>query len=655
MRNNGPVTNKEVRFNGLDDLVSITDTQGKISYVNDAFITISGYANEELLGSDHNIVRHPDMPPAAFKSLWETVRAGQNWRGMVKNRCKNGDHYWVDAFVSPITQNGKIVGFQSVRSEPTREQVAMAEALYKEMRADPSKCLPEASRFQRLSFASLYTSLSFVILFILFLASIQLDMAQQWPVMAMLVTTAMLFLVQIYWIRGWLFKRIEGVSTTLRRLAMGDLTEHIELTRDDEIGLLIQNSKMIQARYKAVLGRMLEMTQELIVYADKMSGNSYAMQHLMEGQSTHTSQVASAMTEMAATVTEVTESIEHTAKAANEVQNKVREGDTLVENVVMSMTQFIHELEQTIQQITTVSNESQRISQVTESISSIAEQTNLLALNAAIEAARAGEQGRGFAVVADEVRELATRTQKATQDIRSMLDSLKLGITHSAETIEQNSDYAKSALDYVHQSQQNFRDIRVQADSVANMNEQISSAAAQQQQATREMSESVEFISGQSRSTEDKAAELQKLASHLNNQAQALGSTLVGFRLSSTKNHRDFSEIKSAHLAWKTKVRAYLNGDTSALTKEVACSHHACALGKWYDNEGKRKYGDMRSFNALNAPHAQLHSVIKEVLDAYEQGERSTAERLYEKIEPLSHQVVSHIEQLEREINTEIR
>ena len=102
MRNNQPVTQQEVEFDADVRLVSMTDLQGDITFVNQDFVRISGFSEQELLGNHHNLVRHPDMPAAAFADLWHTIRAGNTWRGIVKNRCRNGNHYWVDAYVMPI-------------------------------------------------------------------------------------------------------------------------------------------------------------------------------------------------------------------------------------------------------------------------------------------------------------------------------------------------------------------------------------------------------------------------------------------------------------------------------------------------------------------------------------------------------------------------
>ncbi|SQP13356.1 PAS domain-containing protein [Escherichia coli] len=127
MRQNLPVTGRNLELPKDANILSTTSPQSHITYVNPDFIKISGFTEEELLGQPHNIVRHPDMPPAAFEHMWSTLKSGRSWMGLVKNRCKNGDHYWVSAYVTPIAKNGSIVEYQSVRTKPEPEQVLAAE------------------------------------------------------------------------------------------------------------------------------------------------------------------------------------------------------------------------------------------------------------------------------------------------------------------------------------------------------------------------------------------------------------------------------------------------------------------------------------------------------------------------------------------------
>ena len=123
----------EITFSEHEQLVSTTDTFGTITYANENFCRIAGYSQEELVGQPHNLVRHNDMPKAAFADLWQKLKRGDSWRGLVKNRCKNGDFYWVDAYVTPLYENDEIIGYQSVRCKPTRQQVQAAERLYQEI------------------------------------------------------------------------------------------------------------------------------------------------------------------------------------------------------------------------------------------------------------------------------------------------------------------------------------------------------------------------------------------------------------------------------------------------------------------------------------------------------------------------------------------
>ncbi|UYG00077.1 PAS domain-containing methyl-accepting chemotaxis protein [Halomonas sp. GD1P12] len=141
MRNNQPVTQREIELGSDDFLVSRTDLEGNITYANPAFVAISGYTRDELIGAPHNIIRHPDMPPVAFKDLWQTARAQKTWRGLVKNRCKNGDHYWVEASVTPIIENDEVVGYTSVRIQASREAIDRAQRVYAEVNAGGGKAI----------------------------------------------------------------------------------------------------------------------------------------------------------------------------------------------------------------------------------------------------------------------------------------------------------------------------------------------------------------------------------------------------------------------------------------------------------------------------------------------------------------------------------
>jgi aerotaxis receptor len=133
MKKNLPITGVEKTFSEDANILSTTDLKGSITYINKDFIDISGFEADELVGFNHNIVRHPEMPPAAFQNLWDTVKEGRSWMGIVKNRCKNGDHYWVDAYVTPIRENGQTVEYQSVRSLAKEEYRARADKLYQQL------------------------------------------------------------------------------------------------------------------------------------------------------------------------------------------------------------------------------------------------------------------------------------------------------------------------------------------------------------------------------------------------------------------------------------------------------------------------------------------------------------------------------------------
>ena len=141
MRNNQPVSQREFDFADDATLMSTTDTSSHVTYANAAFIAVSGYERDEIIGQPHNLVRHPDMPPEAFADMWATLKGGESWSALVKNRRKNGDHYWVRANATPVRRNGQVLGYMSVRTKPTRSEVAAAEDLYRRFREGRSGSL----------------------------------------------------------------------------------------------------------------------------------------------------------------------------------------------------------------------------------------------------------------------------------------------------------------------------------------------------------------------------------------------------------------------------------------------------------------------------------------------------------------------------------
>ena len=159
MKINLPVTQNEVSLTDSIRLISTTNLKGIITYANQELIDISGFSEEELLNKNHNLVRHPDMPAAAFKDLWDTLKQGKAWMGIIKNRCKNGDFYWVDAYVTPIYEAGQITGYQSVRTKPEQAHVERAEKLYADISAGKTSI---AGRFATSLFSQIFLTIALI-------------------------------------------------------------------------------------------------------------------------------------------------------------------------------------------------------------------------------------------------------------------------------------------------------------------------------------------------------------------------------------------------------------------------------------------------------------------------------------------------------------
>ncbi len=254
MKINEPVTQREIDFPQGSILVSKTDTKGIITYCNRAFIDISGFSEKELIGRNHNLVRHPDMPAVAFKDLWDTVQTGKPWTGIVKNRAKSGDHYWVKANVSPIYSGGRIHEYISVRSQPTRQEIMDAEALYRDIYAGTANLNPGlkdrlVAMLYRLGVKTLLASTVVATIAVLFAIGMMISMGVDNSIIytilaAMGVATA----VFGFGLTNYVTAPLAYASDKLHQVSQGNYFDWVESNRDDEIGRLLQTIKMTQIK-----------------------------------------------------------------------------------------------------------------------------------------------------------------------------------------------------------------------------------------------------------------------------------------------------------------------------------------------------------------------------------------------------------------------
>ncbi|WP_421868466.1 methyl-accepting chemotaxis protein [Motiliproteus sp.] len=500
MKVNLPVTNREIPVRQEQSIISMTDLKGAITYINQDFIEISGYTEEELIGKNHNIIRHPDMPPAAFKNLWDTVKAGNPWRGMVKNRCKNGDHYWVDAFVTPVIKDGQTIGYQSVRSKPSQDQIDAAESLYTKVNNQKLAELPK-QRDLRMGISSQFKWLQSLWL-ILMLAGLWLASSGSDTALFSFAALALaLYGLGFFWVNQQVTQPLRVMVKATKSLANGDLQVPIVADKVGGIGDMQLSLNMVRARMKTVIGRIQESTNDLAAASTQLSSMSSQTNDGMQAQMMETEQIATAMNEMSATVQDVAGNTTQAAEAANQADRDAESGRKIVaqtQQTILTLANEVNEVEQVINGLHQDSND---IGTILDVIRGVAEQTNLLALNAAIEAARAGEQGRGFAVVADEVRSLAQRVQSSTEEIHQMIEKLQQGAgravtvmgkgRESAERCVQEAQNAEEALDRISESVMMIRD----------MSTQIATAAEQQSSVSEEMSRNIVAIRDMSEQT----------------------------------------------------------------------------------------------------------------------------------------------------------
>lgn len=498
---------KERSFSDSEVLLSTTDLNSYIKYANDSFCAVAEYSLEELKGAPHNKVRHPDMPKAAFKDLWATIKTGKSWMGPVKNRCKGGDYYWVNAFVTPIrNEQGKIVEYQSVRTVLDSKVKQRAEKAYPKLDSEAY-----AKSITTKLDMTIWVQLLLLVTTVLFLIS---TFYQVYSVINSLLFVKLLVANVIFYFWRNQYKELVAEST---KIFDNPLMSYLYSGTRDKIGCIVLALKMRKAEMRAVVGRVNDDSVNITATAQSSSKLGGDVASILASQKVETEQVASAIHQMSATVNDIAKIVSKAAEASQNGLGVSSRGQQTVLESAKSIQELSKQLSEVDTAIGRLIDGTRSIEVVLNEISSIADQTNLLALNAAIEAARAGEQGRGFAVVAEEVRALAMRTQQSTVQVGKLTSKLRDESDFVINSMNKGRSLSSDCVAFAESTSNALAELDEEMLALAELNTQVAAAVEEQSVVAEQINRSITEISDMSKQSEQNGIQAANLGANVVN------------------------------------------------------------------------------------------------------------------------------------------
>ncbi len=461
---------------------------------------------------------------------------------------------------------------------------------------------------------------------------------------------------------AYLTMKIAEMLEQMSLFAAGDMTISMHADRDDEIGELYSGFNRAIENIRTMMQRVAEAVSAAASASAEISASAEEMAAGASQQTEQASEVAAAVEEMSQTISESTRNAKKASELANQSGKTAKAGGAVVSETIEGMNRIALVVKQSAETVQALGRSSDQIGEIVQVIDDIADQTNLLALNAAIEAARAGEQGRGFAVVADEVRKLAERTTKATKEIAVMIKQIQRNTDGAVESMVEGTKEVDAGKKLADNAGASLQEIILSSGSVVDTVMQLAATSEEQAKASDQISRSITSISNVTQETASGTHQIARAAEDLNQLTENLEELVGHFRINTNVKlqaggqESDTHDVgfvlesaKTAHKLWRMRVMRLLSRSEEIDNKSVT-SHHECKFGVWYYSEGKSIFQKNSIFDNLGKSHKDMHLMLRDVVAHWNGGNENVAREEAKKMYQLSDDVVRQLDNLKTSV-----
>lgn len=462
----------------IKQLISITDTQGVYNYINSAYADALGIEQTNINSERQQHYFHQDMPKSIIAEINQTLAKGFSWQGLIQFKNTNNQDVWLDAFITPQYQNGQVTGYQSIATLAKPDLVKRANSIYQAINDNNTWANLEISKNHKFAFLLAISAVAQYFIFTSFglYHSIFAALCAATP-------------IAVFW-----QDIIPTAMRAQRMQSMFDSPSRKVYFGNGTASIFDFNFAILKAKLRAIIERTLDTAKPISAVMTNVSDGISSTRENLTSQQNAVEQLSHAMREMQTTTTEISANVATAAADLDETFSQCEQAQQGIFSTSDKIKSLANEIDEASASADSLTQSANNVSGLMEEIQSIADQTNLLALNAAIEAARAGEHGRGFAVVADEVRNLSSRTQDSAKKIHQRLSVMLETIVQWVDVMAKNKDDAQLCVEIAENSNQKIADVVSRLQKVTGVANQIATATEQQSVTSMTINEHVEDV-----------------------------------------------------------------------------------------------------------------------------------------------------------------